>query len=207
KAGFQRLGAEIERGTDGSLDIAKVFGGPAKPAGQDGAPAPAPATPPPAPAPKQKGLLETMSLQVGEVHLEDGFVRFLDRTTQPAFSQDMSKMDLLVTGLGNKPDQRAKLVFTSLIGGEGGLDIRGDVGALGAPLFLDLVGEIRDLKLPVVNPYSDQMTAWLIQRGNLKYKFNLKVENDQIVAMNEVLVEKLKVAKSNRPDDEAKKRL
>jgi len=109
--------------------------------------------------------------------------------------------------LGNKPDQRAKLVFTSLIGGDGGLDIRGDIGAVGAPLYLDLVGEIRDLKLPVVNPYSDQMTAWLIQRGNLKYKFNLKVENDQVVAMNEVLVEKLRVAKSSRPDDEAKKRL
>ena len=208
KAGFQRLRAEIERGKDGSLDIAKVFGGPAQPAGQTTAPPPAPSPPPPpAPGPKPKGLLETMSLQIGEVHLEDGFVRFLDRTTEPSFSEDMSKMDLLVTGLGNKPDQRAKLVFTSLIGGEGGLDVRGDIGAVGAPLFLDLVGEIHDLKLPVVNPYSDQMTAWLIQRGNLKYKFNLKVENDQIVAMNEVVVEKLRVAKSNRPDDEAKKRL
>jgi hypothetical protein len=202
KAGFKKLAAEIERGKDGSLDIAKVFGGPARPTGE-----PAATPPPPAPAPKPKGLLETMSLQFGEVRLEEGSIRFLDRTTEPTFSEDLSKMDLLVTGLGNKPDQRAKLVFTSLIGGDGGLDIRGDIGAVGAPLYLDLVGEIRDLKLPVVNPYSDQMTAWLIQRGNLKYKFNLKVENDQVVAMNEVLVEKLRVAKSSRPDDEAKKRL
>jgi len=208
KAGFKKLAAEIERGKDGSLDIAKVFGGPARPTGEPAATPPPPAsTPAPAPAPKPKGLLETMSLQFGEVRLEEGSIRFLDRTTEPTFSEDLSKMDLLVTGLGNKPDQRAKLVFTSLIGGDGGLDIRGDIGAVGAPLYLDLVGEIRDLKLPVVNPYSDQMTAWLIQRGNLKYKFNLKVENDQVVAMNEVLVEKLRVAKSSRPDDEAKKRL
>jgi hypothetical protein len=208
KAGFKKLAAEIERGKDGSLDIAKVFGGPARPTGEPAATPPPPvSTPTPAPAPKPKGLLETMSLQFGEVRLEEGSIRFLDRTTEPTFSEDLSKMDLLVTGLGNKPDQRAKLVFTSLIGGDGGLDIRGDIGAVGAPLYLDLVGEIRDLKLPVVNPYSDQMTAWLIQRGNLKYKFNLKVENDQVVAMNEVLVEKLRVAKSSRPDDEAKKRL
>ena len=208
KAGFRKLAAEIERGKDGSLDISKLFGGPAQPAADAAAAPPPPATtPPPAGAPKPKGLLEAMSLQVGEVRLEDGSIRFIDRTTEPAFSEDLSKMDLLVTGLGNKPDQRAKLVFTSVVGGEGALDIRGDIGAVGAPLFLDLVGEIRDLKLPVVNPYSDQMTAWLIQRGNLKYKFNLKVENDQVVAMNEVLVEKLRVAKSSRPDDEAKKRL
>src|SRR5437016_2789222 len=208
KAGFRKLAAEIERGKDGSLDISKLFGGPAQPAADAAAAPPPPATtPPPAGASKPKGLLETMSLQVGEVHLEDGSIRFIDRTTEPAFSEDLSKMDLLVTGLGNKPEQRAKLVFTSVVGGEGALDIRGDIGAVGAPLYLDLVGEIRDLKLPVVNPYSDQMTAWLIQRGNLKYKFNLKVENDQVVAMNEVLVEKLRVTKSSRPDDEAKKRL
>jgi hypothetical protein len=116
-------------------------------------------------------------------------------------------MDLQVTGLGNKPDQRAKLVFTSLIGADGKLDIRGDLGAVGAPLYLDLVGEIRDLKLPVANPYSDQAMAWLIQQGNLKYTFNLKIENDQITAMNEVLVEKLRVVKSSRPDDNVKARL
>src|SRR5262249_4905162 len=159
------------------------------------------------PGDKPKGLLETMSLRFDEIRLEDGFVRFLDRTTEPAFSEDMSKMELQVTGLGNKPDQRAKLVFTSAIGADGALDIRGDVGAIGAPRYLDLVGEIRDLKLPAVNPYSDQATAWLIQQGNLQYKFNLKLENDQITSINEIVVQKLRVAKSNRPDDDVKKRL
>jgi len=209
KAGFKRLRAEIERGKDGSLDIMKLFGGPAAPAA-GAAPAqtaPAPSAPAPAAAPKPKGLLETMDLQIAEIHLEDGRIRFLDRSTEPAFSQDLSNMDLKVTGLGNKPNQRAKLVFTSLIGADGKLDIRGDVGAVGAPLFLDLVGEIADLKLPVVNPYSDQATAWLIKQGNLKYKFNLKLDNGQITALNEVLVEKLRVAKSDRPDDNVKKRL
>ncbi|MDO8479372.1 MAG: DUF748 domain-containing protein [Candidatus Rokubacteria bacterium] len=215
KVGFRRLQAEIERGKDGSLDIVKLFGGPAAPAGGTApaqtAPAPSASDPAPtlgpAPAPKPKGLLDTMDLQFGEIRLEEGGVRFLDRSTEPVFSEDLSNMDLQVTGLGNKPDQRAKLVFTSLIGADGKLDIRGDLGAIGAPLYLDLVGEIRDLKLPIVNPYSDQTMAWLIQQGNLKYKFNLKIENDQITAMNEVLVEKLRVAKSSRPDDNVKARL
>jgi hypothetical protein len=215
KVGFRRLQAEIERGKDGSLDIVKLFGGPAAPAGGavPAQTAPAPSAPAPAPAPaqatapKRKGLLETMDLQFGEIRLEEGGVRFLDRSTEPAFSEDLSRMDLQVTGLGNKPDQRAKLVFTSLVGADGKLDIRGDVGAVGAPLYLDLVGEITDLKLPVVNPYSDQFTAWLIKQGNLKYKFNLKLDNGQITALNEVLVEKLRVVKSSRPDDDVKKRL
>ncbi len=222
KAGFLRPRAEIERGKDGVLDIVKLFGGPATPAAggpaqaTPAAPAPpAPAAAPPAdkptadkpPGQKPKGLLETMSLRFDEIRLEDGSVRFLDRTTEPAFSEDLSKMDLRVTGLGNKPDQRAKLVFTSAIGADGALDVRGDVGAVGAPLYLDLVGEIRDLKLPVANPYSDQAIAWLIQQGNLQYKFNLKIENDQITSMNEVVLQKLRVAKSARPDDAVKSKL
>jgi uncharacterized protein involved in outer membrane biogenesis len=214
KAGFRKLRAEIERGKDGRLDIMKLLGAPAAPAGgaapaqaAPAAPAPPPTPAAPAAEPKPKGLLETMDLQVGEVRLEDGNVRFLDRSTEPAFSADLSNMDLQVTGLGNKPDQRAKLVFTCLIGADGKLDIRGDLGAVGAPLFVDLVGEVSDLKLPVVNPYSDQATAWLIKQGNLKYKFNLKLDNGQITALNEVLVEKLRVIKSSRPDDDVKKRL
>jgi uncharacterized protein involved in outer membrane biogenesis len=209
KAGFRRPRAEIERDKDGHLDIVKLFGGPAAPTADTAPAAPAPSPPPGSkpPAEKPKGLLETMSIRFDEIRLEDGSVRFLDRTTEPVFSEDMSKMDLKVTGLGNKPDQRAKLVFTSAIGADGALDIRGDIGAVGAPLYLDLVGEIRDLKLPVVNPYADQTMAWLIRQGNLQYKFNLKVENDQITSMNEVVVQKLRVAKSTRPDDQVKARL
>ncbi len=215
KVGFRRLQVEIERGKDGTLDIVTLFAGPAATAGGTApaqtAPAPSASDPAPtlgpAPAPKSKGLLETMDLQFGEIRLGEGGVRFLDRSTEPAFSEDLSTMGLQVTGLGNKPDQRAKLVFTSLIGADGKLDIRGDLGAIGAPLYLDLAGEIRDLKLPAVNPYADQTIGWLIQQGNLKYKFNLKIDNDQITAMNEVLVEKLRVTKSNRPDDNVKARL
>jgi len=221
KAGFKRMSVEIERAEDGSLDIVKAFGGPAAPTVPDPKDAAAPAAPKPAPpasvptssaapppaAAKPKGLLETMELRFGEIRLEEGSLRFIDRGTEPDFSEDFSKMDLTVTGLGNKPDERAKLVFTTVVGGDGGLEIRGDIGAVGAPLYLDLAGEIRDLDLPAVNPYSDKAIAWLIKQGDLKYKFTVKVENDQLTATNQVVVSKLRVAKAKQVDDQVKARL
>ena len=220
KAGFKRMSVEIERAEDGSFNIVKAFGGPAAPTVPDpkdaAAPAaPKPAPPPPAPAPtpasppadKPKGLLETMELRFGEIRLEEGSLRFIDRGTEPDFSEDFSKMDLTVTGLGNKPDEKAKLVFTSVVGGDGGLEIRGDIGAVGAPLYLDLAGEIRDLDLPAVNPYSDKAIAWLIKQGDLRYKFTVKVENDQLTATNDVVVSKLRLAKAKQVDDQVKSRL
>ena len=220
KAGFKRPAIEIERNADGTLDIVKAFGGPAAPTvpnpKEPSASTPPPAAPSPAPAAssapaaapaKPKGLLEAMDLQLGEIHLEEGTLRFIDRGTEPAFSEDFSKMDLLVTGLSNHPDQKAKLVFTSVVGDDGGLEIRGDIGEVGAPLYLDLAGEIRDLDLPAVNPYSDKAIAWLIRQGDLKYKFTVKVENDQLTATNQVVVSKLRVAKAKRVDDQVKSRL
>ena len=220
KAGFKRMSVEIERAEDGSLNIVKAFGGPAAPTVPDPKDAAAPAAPkpaPPAPTPaptaaspppaKPKGLLGTMELRFGEIRLEEGSLRFIDRGTEPDFSEDFSKMDLTVTGLGNKPNEKAKLVFTSVVGGDGGLEIRGDIGAVGAPLYLDLAGEIRDLDLPAVNPYSDKAIAWLIKQGDLKYKFTVKVENDQLTATNQVVVSKLRVAKAKQVDDQVKARL
>jgi hypothetical protein len=220
KAGFKRMSVEIERAEDGSFNIVKAFGGPAAPTVPDPKDAAAPAAPkpaPPAPAPastpasppaaKPKGLLETMELRFGEIRLEEGSLRFIDRSTEPDFSEDFSKMDLTVTGLGNKPDEKAKLVFTTVVGSDGGLEIRGDIGAVGAPLYLDLAGEIRDLELPAVNPYSDKAIAWLIKQGDLKYKFTVKVENDQLTATNQIVVSKLRVAKAKQADDQVKSRL
>jgi uncharacterized protein involved in outer membrane biogenesis len=220
KAGFKRPSVEIQRGPDGSLDIVKAFGGPAahtSSADKAAAPAPPPdkaaapaaaASPSPGPAaPKPKSPLETMDLRVGEIHLEEGSIRFIDRGTEPAFSEDFSKMDLRVTGLGNHRDEKAKLTFTSVLGGDGGLDIHGEIGAVGAPLYLDLVGEIRDLELPTVNPYSAKAIAWLIRQGDLKYKFTVKVENDQLTSTNQVVVSKLQVAKAKGLDGQVKARL
>src|SRR5262249_16009477 len=179
-------------------------------------PRPPPPRPPPAPHParharpapaKPKGVIETMDVQIGEIHLEEGTLRFIDRGTDPDFSEDFSKMDLLVTGLSNHRDQKAKLVFTSTVGEDGGLEIRGDIGEVGAPLYLDLAGESRDLALPAVNPYSDKALAWLIRQGDLKYKFTVKVENDQLTATNQVVVSKLRVAKAKSVDDQVKSRL
>jgi uncharacterized protein involved in outer membrane biogenesis len=220
KAGFKRMSVEIERAEDGSFDIVKAFGGPAAPAApeaKDASAAAATKPAPPASAPtspaapasgaKPKGLLETMELRFGEIRLEEGSLRFIDRGTEPDFSEDFSKMDLTVTDLGNKPAQKAKLVFTTVVGGDGGLEIRGDIGAVGAPLYLDLAGEIRDLNLPAVNPYSDKAIAWLIKQGDLKYKFTVKVENDQLTATNQVVVSKLRIAKAKQVDDQVKSRL
>jgi hypothetical protein len=147
-----------------------------------------------------------MRLEFGEVRVEEGFVRFLDRTTHPAFSQDLSRLALTVTGFGNRPDRRAKVALQGIVGGDAGLDIRGELNALGAPTFVDLVGELRSFKLPSVDPYVAPNIGWVIKRGELQYKVRFKLEGDQLSADNDVVVGQLRVAPASGTD-EVKRRI
>ena len=147
-----------------------------------------------------------MRLEFGDVRVKDGFIRFLDRTTQPAFSQDLSRLELTVTGFGNQPDRRAKVTLQSVVGGDAGLDIRGELNALGAPTFVDLVGELRSFKLPSVDPYVTSNIGWVIKKGELQYKVRFKLEGDQLSADNELVVGQLQVAPASG-SDEVKQRL
>ncbi len=201
KAGFRRLRVEVERGADGTFNLRRLFTAP----GPEGA-APAPEPDPKPTGPEPKGLLETMRLEFREVRLEDSFIRFLDRTTRPAFSQDLSRLDLTVTDYGNRPDRRAKLALQSVVGGDAGLDIRGEIGALGAPTAVDLVGELRSFKLPSVDPYAAAAIGWVIRKGELEYKFRFKLDGSELSADNELVVGQLQVAPATG-SDEVKRRI
>jgi hypothetical protein len=201
RAGFRRPRVEIERGADGTFNMRRLFVTP----GPDGAPEPEsrPAGPP---GPRQKGLHETMRLDFREVRIQDGFIRFLDRTVTPAFSQDLSRLDLTLTDYGNRPGRQAKVVLQSIVGGDGGLDVRGELGPLGAPAALDLVGELRHFKLPSVDPYAVATTGWLVKQGELQYKFRFKLDGNQLSAENELVVGQLQVAPATG-SDEVKRRI
>ncbi|HET7875809.1 MAG TPA: DUF748 domain-containing protein [Methylomirabilota bacterium] len=205
RVGFQRPAVLIERSQDGVMNLRALFTPPPTP-GE------APPAAPPAPAPaaesaKKKGLLETMALDFAEIRVENGAIRFLDRTTKPAFSEDVSRLEISVAGLSNKRGQLAKLTLQSVIGGDSALDLRGEIGPLGAPRFVDLTGELRSFPLPTVNPYAEQAIAWVIRRGDLKYNVKFRLDDDQVTATNEVVIGHLQVAKSPDRGDEVKQRI
>ena len=100
-----------------------------------------------------------MDLHFKEIALEDGYVRFIDRTTRSPFSEDISKLAVTVRDLSNKKSQRASLLMQALIGGDSALDVRGELSAIGAPTYVDMVADLKKLALPATNPYVEGVTA------------------------------------------------
>jgi hypothetical protein len=200
--------AEIDRGPDG-INVQKLFtpnpvGSPS--AAPPQAPAAAPAAPSSGAPAKTAGPLETMDLHFKEIALEDGYVRFLDRTTTPPFSEDISKLAVTVRDLSNKKSQRANLSMQALIGGDSALDVRGELSAIGAPTYVDMVADLKKLALPTANPYVEGAIGWVIRRGELTTKLEYRIEEDKLDAKNDILVGNLKVSPA-KETDEVKKRI
>jgi hypothetical protein len=141
-----------------------------------------------------------MRFELEEIHVEDGFVRFLDRTTQPAFSKDLSRLTVRVDDLGNRPGERARLAAQSIVGGDSTLDVRGELGAIGSPASVDLVGELGGLEIASLNPYAEAATGWVFKQGDLQYKLRFTLDGDALEATNDLVLGQLQVAPAGGTD-------
>ena len=197
----------IERDKDGVMSLRKMFtpdgrapSRPEKPAPKEtkAKPAAQPAEPP-----KPGGL--PVTVEIGTITIEDGYARFLDRTVDPAFAQELSRFGLIIEGLSSVPGRRARVATQAVIGGSSAFDLKGEIAPIGE-VYADLTGELRDFKLASVNPYADPITAWFLKTGELAIKMHFRIEKNQLTADNDIEVKNLTVAPS-RENDEVKKKV
>ena len=160
-------------------------------------------------APGGGGPAQTMVIDFNEIDIENGFARFIDHTTKPPFSEDISRLALTIKSLSNVMGraERTTLTLQALVGSDGALDMRGDLSGLGESLRADLVAELRDFSLSTANPYADTLTSWTVQRGKLQAKIHYHVEGDRITAEHDLEFNKLAVLKSAASSDEAKRKI
>jgi hypothetical protein len=206
---------QIERDAQGAITLRKLFEPSTSAPAQGAAPAAAPRAGGPGerkPDETKAGqptpnLLRTMVLDFREIALEDGYARFIDRTTTPDFSEDISKLTLTIRDLSNTLGrQRTTMSVQALVGGDSALDMRGELSGIGESLRADLVGELRDFRLASANPYAESLTSWIIQRGRLTTKVHYRIEGDRLIAEHDVNLGGLQV-QSARESDEAKRRI
>ena len=207
---------QIERADDGEINLRRLFA--PRPPKPDDAPAEKPAEEkaaeektaedkPDGDKAEKPGLMQTMVIDFREIRIDDGYLRFLDRTTEPDFSEDISKLTLSVRDLSNVLGrQRTTMSLQAMVGGDAALDMRGETSGIGEAFQADLVGELRDFALSSANPYADNLTSWIVQRGKLTAKVHYRVEGDRLSADHDVKFAGLNVQRA-READAAKSKL
>lgn len=202
RATVTKPSALLERDKDGSFPLRAILAPRQRPADT---PPPPPATPPPASAPappapetpREPGL----AIEIGEIVIEDGNTRFVDRSTTPFFSEEISRLAVTLKGFRNAPDSRADLTVHGVVGPNGALELAGQVAPVGQPFYLDVAGELRDIAMAQANPYMRSYSGWIARTGSVSTKLHYRVVGDALEASNDVRVQRIRVEKA--PDDPA----
>jgi hypothetical protein len=204
----------VERERDGTLPLRRLLAprrpgpeppeGPATPAGpaasapaSAGPPGPPPAATPagPEPGPRPPRLV----VRVGEIALDDGAVRFVDRTAEPLYSEELDRLALRVRGLASGSPEPARVEVQGVLGNTAALELAGEVAPFATPFVLDLQGELREFPLPRTNPMFRRLFAWLLTRGSLTTRVHYRIVGDQLDARNRVEVRRLDVERDRAP--------
>ena len=152
-----------------------------------------------------RGTDRGAALVVGieELVVREGNVRFIDQTTTPAYSEELSRLAVTVRDLTNAGDGRAAVTVQGIVGVDAALELQGEVAPFGRPFFLDVRGELRSFAVPRTNPYLQRFLDWIARRGQLTTRVHYRVVGDQLTATNEVVVQRLDVEPAGgdeRPD-------
>jgi uncharacterized protein involved in outer membrane biogenesis len=191
--------ALVEREADGTVPLlGLLIAGPSGPA------------PGPEPAPRDRGAAGSPAppppITVGSLTVEEGFVRFVDHTTRPAFVEEASRIALTGGGLGTARDGRGQMTLTGQLTGGAPFEIKGAVGGIGGPLNLDLAGKLTDFPLPRVNPYSNQLIGWIARRGAFGATVRYRVIDNKMEGTNDLLIGQPEYVPS-RSGDEVRERV
>jgi hypothetical protein len=174
--------ALVERDADGSLPLLALLL-------PDGIPRAAPSLAPSgrgrAPAPPDG---TGPAITVSTLAVDEGFVRFVDRGTTPAFAEEASRIAVSGRDLGTARGTKGQLTLAGRLTGGAPFELKGTIGALGGPVNLDLEGRLTDFPLPRVNPYSNRLIGWIARRGAFGTTVRYRVVDDVLTATNDIVL-------------------
>lgn len=176
----------LERDSSGRFELAALLA-----TRRNSAPAPggdAPAGPGPAPR---------AWLAIANLAMRDGFVRVVDRTTDPDYAEEISNIAVTATDLGTRASRRGKVALTGTFASGTPLRVHGEVGGFRGPRSLDVTVDIRDFPVPRVNPYLTGQLGWVATGGTLTASVHYRIDGDELEASNVITLAGLEVERAS----------
>ncbi|WP_158270215.1 DUF748 domain-containing protein [Limnohabitans sp. T6-20] len=145
-------------------------------------------------------------MALGPIGLVNGRVLFSDHFIKPNYSAEITELAGSLGALSNQARQAdtalADLALRGRVAGSGRLEVSGRINPLTRPVALDVRGQVRDLELPQLSPYSSKYAGYGIERGKLSAELNYRIGADgQLQATHQIVLNQLRFGeRSDSPD-------
>ncbi len=159
-------------------------------ASPDGSPAAAPPesrAAPAAPPPRPSGPPPDM--RIGKVTLSNGRIEFTDLFVRPNYSADIRELSGSISQITAQTSGDVEL--RGRLDPSGVVEITGAINPLAPSAQLNLQARASDIDLPALSPYSAKYVGYGIDKGKLSATVRYRVENRQLSAENNIVLDQL----------------
>lgn len=132
-------------------------------------------------------------IALGPMALVNGRVAFSDVYVQPHVSTELHGLSGSLSAVSNQvasaqAPELAKLSLRGLGAGSASVEVEGLINPLVKPMVLDVKGQLRDLELPQLSPYSSKYAGYGIERGKLSATLNYHLDREGDLQANHQLI-------------------
>lgn len=132
-----------------------------------------------------------LTIQIAQTTLRGGNINFTDNFIRPNYKANLTGVGGSIGAISSDKPAPAKLELSGKIDNDAPLLISGTVNPLSAPIFVDIKGSANGIQLTRLSQYSAKYAGYAIEKGQLSVQVSYHVENQQLRAENEVMLDQL----------------
>lgn len=130
-------------------------------------------------------------IRIGDVNLAQGQINFTDNFVKPNYHVNLTGLTGTIGAVDSTKAEPAPVDLHAKIDNDSPVLINGSMNPLFKPLFLDIKATATGVELPQLTPYSSKYAGYPIEKGKLSATVNYKIEDQHLVASNNVKIDQL----------------
>ncbi|NKI72678.1 DUF748 domain-containing protein [Collimonas pratensis] len=130
-------------------------------------------------------------IKIGQVVIKGGNINYTDNFVKPNYTANMTGMNGTVGAIASDKPAPAPIDLNGKIDNDAPVAISGSLNPLFKPMFLDIKASANGVELPRLTPYAAKYAGYAIEKGKLSMDVSYHIENDKLVADNNVRIDQL----------------
>ncbi|MDB5990703.1 MAG: hypothetical protein JWQ10_2106 [Herbaspirillum sp.] len=130
-------------------------------------------------------------IRIGQILLSGGNINYTDNFVKPNYTANMTGMSGSIGSIASDKPQPAAIDLKGKIDNDAQLLISGSLNPLFKPMFLDIKASTNGVELTRMTPYAAKYAGYPIIKGKLSMNVSYKIENQQLVAQNDLRIDQL----------------
>ena len=130
-------------------------------------------------------------VRIGRIVLKGGNINYTDNFVKPNYTANLTGMNGSVGAIASDRPQPAPLDLGGKVDNDATVAISGSLNPLLSPMFLDIKASANNVELTRLTPYAAKYAGYAIEKGKLSMAVAYRVENDKLVAQNDVRIDQL----------------